>query len=51
MLEIVLGYQKILDPKGVQTLEKKKESKEVRDFMKVQEGGVHCKRYEGCCIK
>jgi hypothetical protein len=29
----------------------RKESKEIKDFMKVENGGVHCKRYNGCCTK
>jgi len=22
-----------------------------KDFMKVEDGGMHCKRYDGCCMK
>jgi hypothetical protein len=29
----------------------KKESKEISDFMKVKDGSVHHKRYNGCCTK
>ncbi len=50
-LEILLGYQVILDLGGAQTLEGRDGSKEVRDSMKVEEGSVHCKRYDGRCTK
>jgi hypothetical protein len=26
-------------------------SKEIKDFAKVEDGGVHHKRYDGCCMK
>jgi len=29
----------------------KEESKEIKDYMKVENGGVHHKRYDGCCMK
>jgi hypothetical protein len=29
----------------------KKKSKQIKDFMKVEDGSVHCKRYDGCCRK
>jgi hypothetical protein len=25
--------------------------KEIKDFVKVEDGGVHHKRYDGCCTK
>jgi hypothetical protein len=30
---------------------RREKSKEVRDFMKVEKRGVHCKKYEGHCTK
>jgi hypothetical protein len=29
----------------------KKMSKQIKDFMKVEDGSVHCKTYDGCCKK
>jgi len=29
----------------------KEESKEIKDFMKVEDGGVHSKKYDECCTK
>jgi hypothetical protein len=26
-------------------------SKEIKDFVKVKDGDVHCKKYNGCCTK
>ncbi len=47
-----MGYQRILDPKCVQTFERRRSQRKlVRDFMKVEEGGVHCNKYDGHCIK
>jgi hypothetical protein len=45
------GLSKDLGPKWCPNTWTKKELKIVRDFMKVEEGGVHCKRYEGHCTK
>jgi hypothetical protein len=51
-LEVFMGYQRILDPKCVQTFERRRSQRKlVRDFMKVEEGGVHCNKYDGHCIK
>jgi hypothetical protein len=30
---------------------KEEESKEIRDSMKVEDGSVHHKKYDGCCMK
>jgi hypothetical protein len=30
---------------------RKEESKEIKNFMKVENGGVHCNEYNGCCTK
>jgi hypothetical protein len=30
---------------------KREESKEMKNFFKVEEEGVHCKRYDGHCMK
>jgi hypothetical protein len=30
---------------------KREESKEMKDSFKVEEGGVHCKKYDGQCTK
>jgi hypothetical protein len=47
-----MGYQRILNPRGVQTFEGRRNQKKlVRDFMKVEEGGVHHNKYDGHCIK
>jgi hypothetical protein len=32
-------------------ISRKGELKELKDFMKVEEGGVHRKRYDGYCMK
>jgi hypothetical protein len=45
------GLSKDLGPKRRPNTSKKKESKEIRDFTKVENGGVPCKRYNGCCMK
>jgi hypothetical protein len=37
---------KDLGPKRRPNIQKKEESKEMRDFMKVEKGGVHHKKYE-----
>jgi hypothetical protein len=39
-----------LDPKGVKTLERG-DSRKKKDFVKVEDGGVYCKRYDGHCMK
>jgi hypothetical protein len=48
-LKVLMGCQRILDPKG-QTFKGRK-SKEVRDSMKVEKEHVHRTRYEGHCTK
>jgi hypothetical protein len=50
VLKVLLGCQRILDPKGTQTLEGEKKSKKKKGSMK-EEGGVHHKKYEGHCMK
>jgi hypothetical protein len=45
------GLSKDLGPKRRLNILWKDESKKVRDSMKVEDGGVHCKRYNGCCMK
>jgi len=63
MLPKVIGRKACLQAKGSSKLSKdprpkrcpntwrKEESKEVKDFMKVEDGGVHHNGYDGCCIK
>jgi len=50
-LKVLLGYQRILDPRGTQTLEGRMSKKKKRAFVKVKEGGVHHKKYDGHCTK
>jgi len=38
-------------PKRRPSIERKEESKETKDFMKVEDGGVHNNRYQGHCTK
>ncbi len=45
------GLSKDPGPKKHPNIGSMYESKEIRDFMKVEEGGVHCKKYDGCCTK
>jgi hypothetical protein len=40
-----------LDPKDIQTFYGKKNFKNLRDFVKVEDWGVHCKKYNGPCTK
>ncbi len=59
----VIGREDCLWPKGPSGLSKdfkpkrrsntlwKEQSKEIRDFMKVENGGVHCKKNDGCWTK
>ncbi len=59
----VIGREACLPAKGPFRLSKdpaskrcpntlwKEKSKEIRDFMKVENGGVHHRRYDGCCMK
>ncbi len=59
----VIGREICLQAKGTYRLSRdlgpkrcpntlwKKELKEIKDFMKVEDGGVHRKRYDGCCTK
>jgi hypothetical protein len=44
----LFGLSKDLGPKRHSNTWRKDESKEVKYSMKVEEGGVHCKRYDGC---
>jgi len=44
-----MGYQRILDLKGVQTFGGK--SQEIRDYVKLKYKGMHHKKYDGCCTK
>jgi len=47
-----MGCQKILDLiKRHPNIWRREESKEMKDSMKVEKGGVHCKRYEDHCRK
>jgi len=50
-LEVLLSYQRILNPRGIQTLEGERNLKKIKKSMKVEEGGVHRKRYDGHCTK
>ncbi len=45
------GLLKDHGPKRHPNILWREESKEIKDFMKVEDGGVHCKRYDGCCTK
>ncbi len=45
------GLSKDLKPKKCLNILKKDESKEIKVSMKVEEGGVHCKKLDGCCTK
>jgi hypothetical protein len=45
------GLSNDLRPKRCPNILWKEESKEIRDSMKVENGSVHCKRYNGCCMK
>ncbi len=59
----VIGREACLQAKGPFGLSKdprpkmrpntlwREESKEIKDSMKVEDGGVHRKRYNGCCTK
>ncbi len=38
-------------PKRCPNILWKKESKQIKDSMKVEDGGVHCKRCDGRCTK
>jgi len=44
-------YQRIMDPRGAQTFEGKRKSKEIKNLVKVEKGGVHYKKYDGSCMK
>jgi hypothetical protein len=50
-LKVLLSYQRILNPRSAQHTLKRDESKEIRDFMTVEEKGVHHKKYDGHCTK
>ncbi len=45
------GLSKDLGPKWRPNIQMRDESKEIRDFMKVKEGGMHHNRYDGHCKK
>jgi len=45
------GLSKDLGPKKHPNILRRDESKEIRDSMKAEEGGVHCKRYDDRCTK
>ncbi len=45
------GLLKDLEPKRCPNIWRKEESKEIKDFVKVEDGGVHCKKYDGHCMK
>jgi hypothetical protein len=59
----VIGKETYLRTKGLSGLSKdhgpkrhtntlwKEESKVIKDYMKVEDGSVHCKRYDGHCTK
>jgi len=47
----LFGLSKYLRPKRHPNLLWNEELKEIKDFMKVEDGGVHHKRYNGCCMK
>jgi hypothetical protein len=47
----LFGLSKYPGPKKRPNVLWKEESKEIRDFMKVEDGGVHYKIYDGCCMK
>jgi hypothetical protein len=42
---------KFFGPKRHPNTWRQKETKELKDFMKVEKGGVHCKRIDGPCMK
>jgi hypothetical protein len=46
-LKVIMGYQRIMDPKMHPKFLWKEKSKEIRDFMKVEDGSVHHKKYNG----
>jgi hypothetical protein len=45
------GLSKDPEPNRCPNTLKRDESKEVKDFMKVEKGSVHRKRYNGYCTK
>ncbi len=59
----VIGREACLQAKGLYGLSKdlgskmcpntlwKEESKKIKDSMKVKNGGVHHRKYDGCCMK
>jgi hypothetical protein len=46
-----LGISKDPKPKRHPNILWREESKEIKDFMKVEDGGVHSRRYNGHCTK
>jgi hypothetical protein len=45
------GLLKDLEPKRCLNIWKKEESKEIKDFVKVEDGGVYHKKYDGHYMK
>jgi len=45
------GLSKNLGSKRCPNILWREKSKEIKDFMKVENGGVHRKRYNGCYMK
>ncbi len=45
------GLSKDPKPKRCPNTLWKEESKEIRDFLKVEDGGVHRNKYDGHCMK
>jgi hypothetical protein len=41
----------ILNPKNTQTFERGRNQREKHGSMKVEEGGLYCKKYNGYCTK
>jgi hypothetical protein len=50
-IKVLLGYQRTPGPKRRPNILWREASKEVKDSMKVEDGGVHHKRYDGCYTK
>jgi hypothetical protein len=47
----LFGLSKDHGPEGHPNISRRKESKEVKDSTKVEEEGVHHKKYDGRCTK
>jgi hypothetical protein len=50
-LKVFLGLSKNPKPKRHPNTLWREESKEVKDFMKVENGSVHYRRYDGYCTQ